>query len=622
MIKLIKLFKLCMLMKYDSYFPHDNVREIQEDLIKDVVQCFKDKKHMIVHAPTGLGKTAAALPPALEYAKKHKLTVFFLTSRHTQHKIGVDTLKDIKKKHGVTIRAVDLIGKKWMCSKTVELLHSGEFADYCKKLREDDNCEFYNNTKKDNKPTPKATNVLAELKLTSPCHVEELIEQCDELCPYEMAGLLARKADVIIADYNYIFNPRIRDAFLLKSGIELEKSIIIVDEAHNVPKRVRELLTVKINSFILKGAINECDKFKYHEVAEKLNAISNTLDELSVDNEKIVKGYEFVKKINSYYDYDEMINEFAFVGEEIRDKQKRSFVGGIGNFLEQWTGEDEGFARIISRKGNNVELSYRCLDPSLLTKEVAEKAYSVIFMSGTLTPTFMYKDILGFDDAVEREFESPFPSENKLSLVVPITTTKYTRRGEKEYKKMATILAQITDEIPGNSAVFFPSYHLRDEVYRYFYDLGSKTVLLEKQGMTKSEKSEFLEKFKEYKVKGAVLLGVAAGSFGEGIDLPGDFLKCVIIVGLPLERPNLETKELINYYDAKFSKGWDYAYIFPAIQKVLQNAGRCIRSETDRGVVVFLDERWAWPNYYRCIPQDFNVKVSKDYLEKIKEFFC
>ncbi|MBU0614500.1 MAG: ATP-dependent DNA helicase, partial [Nanoarchaeota archaeon] len=254
-------------------------------------------------------------------------------------------------------------------------------------------------------------------------------------------------------------------------------------------------------------------------------------------------------------------------------------------------------------------------------KEVAERAHSVIFMSGTLTPTFMYKDILGFEKAIEKEFDSPFPESNKLSLIIPQTTTKYTRRNDAEYKKMATIIAGITDEVPGNSAVFFPSYYLRDQVYRFFHDIGGKTVLLENQGMTKSEKGEFLEKFKSYKKNGAVLLAVAAGSFGEGIDLPGDYLKCVVIVGLPLEKPNLEMQELIKYYDGKFSKGWDYGYIFPAIQKVLQNAGRCIRSETDRGVIVFLDERWAWPSYRRCIPKEYNVKVSTDFLDEIKKFY-
>jgi len=158
-------------------------------------------------------------------------------------------------------------------------------------------------------------------------------------------------------------------------------------------------------------------------------------------------------------------------------------------------------------------------------------------------------------------------------------------------------------------------------VYKFFDPLCKKTTILEHQRLTKEDKTEILNKFKSYQKVGAVLLGVATGSFGEGIDLPGNLLKCVVVVGLPLQQPDLETKELISYYDKKFGKGWDYGYIFPAFNKTLQNAGRCIRSETDKGVVVFLDQRYLWPNYKRCFPPDSDIKVTRHYKEMIDEFF-
>ena len=144
--------------------------------------------------------------------------------------------------------------------------------------------------------------------------------------------------------------------------------------------------------------------------------------------------------------------------------------------------------------------------------------------------------------------------------------------------------------------------------------------LIEKQRLSKDEKESILEKFKRNKEEGSVLLAVSSGSFGEGIDLPGDFLKAVVIVGLPLEKPDLETKELIDYYEDKFGRGFEYGYIFPAITKCLQNAGRCIRSETDKGVIVFLDERYAWPNYKKCFA-DTDIKITTNYEKEIKEFF-
>ena len=149
----------------------------------------------------------------------------------------------------------------------------------------------------------------------------------------------------------------------------------------------------------------------------------------------------------------------------------------------------------------------------------------------------------------------------------------------------------------------------------------SKSVFYETPNLSKKEKGDLLERFKEYKDYGAVLLSVISGSFGEGIDLPGDLLKGVVIVGLPLEIPDLETKELIDYYQEKYGKGFDYGYIFPAITKCLQNGGRCIRSETDKGVIIFLDERFAWHNYLRCIPLDMGFKISKLYEDRIMKFF-
>ncbi len=578
-----------------------------------------------------LHNTVAVLGPALSIAMKKGLSIFFLTSRHTQHHLAVNTLKDIKEKHNTDFISCDIIGKQHMCAlDEVDKLYANEFRDYCKKLRDDNACEFYSNTKKKSgRATLKALSVLEELKELSPMHVEKVVELCvrEKLCPYEMSTLLAKNAQIIIGDYYYIFNPDIRNTFFNKSGKELEKSVIIVDEAHNLPKRCRELLSWNLSNFILSRAIKEAGKFKFDNVREKLYDVMDILEELSSEldekkEEKIVKKDEFIDKIE---EYDNAISEFSFAADEIREKQKRSYVGGVGNFLEAWTGQDNGFARILGKKIGArepyVNLMYKCLDPSFITKDVINDSYSIIGMSGTLTPTFMYKDILGFNDVKERVFNSPFPKKNKLSLIVPETTTKFIRRKEEEFKKIAKVCSEIVNLVPGNSLVFFPSYLLRDKIYFYFSELCKKEIFIEKPRLSKEEKHLLLEEFKSYKDSGACLLCVTAGSFGEGIDLPGDFLKGVIVVGLPLEKPSLEVRELIDYYDLRYGRGWEYGYIFPAMIKTMQNAGRCIRSENDKGVVVFLDERYAYPQYYNCFPPDYGVRISKMYKEKIKDFF-
>jgi len=612
-------------------FPHDKVRNIQDVMLNDIYNSIKNKKNIIVHAPTGIGKTVSVLAPTLSYAMDKDITIFFLTSKHMQHKIAVETLEKIKKKYNNDFGVADIIGKKWMCLQGIEGLNSNDFVDYCKKLRDENKCEFFTNTRKTSKrPTVLAEQKLNEMKVLGPLHVEELIEECKKpkLCPYEMASFLAQNAKVIIADYNYIFSANIRDSLFLRTDIKLENSIIIVDEGHNLPKRARELLTAKLSTFIIDNAIKEANKFELYNILYILKHLREIFDELGLDlnfnkEEKLVRKYEFVDKINEKHNYDELIAELTFAGDLVREKQKQSYVGSIGKFLEAWIKQDNGFVRVLTKNFNNgtLTLNYKCLDPSLLTRDVIERSYSTIIMSGTLTPTAMYKDILGFDESIEKVYDNPFPKENKLCLIIPETTTKFTRRGNEEYMKIAEVCNKIVNKVPGNVALFFPSYELRDRVYKNFYGLCNKKMLIEKQNLSKEEKEKILEDFKKGKDKGAVLLAVSTGNFGEGIDLPGDFLKGVVIVGLPLEKPDLETKELIDYYEEKFGKGVDYGYIFPAITKCLQNAGRCIRSETDKGVIVFLDERFAWQNYLRCLPLDMDFKISKMYEERIEKFF-
>jgi DNA excision repair protein ERCC-2 len=614
-------------------FPYDKVRDIQDTVIKDVYDAIKNKKNVVIHAPTGIGKTVSVLAPTLSFAMKKDLTIFFLTSRQTQHRIAVNTLKQIKKKFNNDFNVADIIGKKWMCLQEVEALPAGDFIDYCKKLRDDDLCEFYLNTrKKSMRPTIVAEQNLNELKVLGPMHVGELIGNCKKpkLCPYEMVSFLAKDAKVVIADYNVIFNSAIRDSLFARIGKKLEQCIIVVDEGHNLPARARELLTAKLSTNIVDRAMKEANKLEFFNVLAILKNLKDVFDELGFDlnfnkEEKLIRKYEFVDRINNNGNYEEHIQELNNTGDLVKEKQKQSYVGSIGKFLESWINDDNGFARILKRDfgNNNLILNYRCLDPSLVTRDIIESSYATIIMSGTLTPTSMYKDILGFNknNTMEGIYKNPFPKENRLCLIVPETTTKFTRRNDEEYRKIAETCNKIVNKVPGNTILFFPSYDLRDKVFKNLYDISNKKLIIEKQNLSKEEKENILEEFKQHKDEGAVLLAVSAGNFGEGIDLPGDFLKGVVIIGLPLEKPDLETKELIDYYQEKYGKGFDYGYIFPAITKCLQNAGRCIRSETDKGVVVFLDERFAWENYYRCLPENMGFKISKVYEERIEDFF-
>ena len=616
-------------LQKEIYFPYSKIRDIQSDMVFDVYNALKNKKHIIMHAPTGIGKTAAALAPALSFAVKQNLTIFFLTSRQTQHKIVVDTLKQIKQKFSIDFDCVDIIGKKWMCLQNgVEAMPSGSFHDYCKSLRDEGNCEFYLNTRKpNNQATIDAQQSIEYLRMSGPCHVNEFVKEGKKrtICPYELATLVASSAKVIIADYYYIFNQGIRNSFLVKTKKELGASIVIVDEAHNLPTRIRELLTQKMSSLAVEGAKKEARKYGYEDVVRIIELVENALFKLAkdVENEAVTSKNAFFDEVSKGKSYDEIINKLLFVGQDIMDKQKRSFVLSIAKFMEAWLGTDKGFGRIISKttdKRLKVELAYRCLDPSVAAREIIERSYATVLMSGTLIPTSMYKDILGFNsDIIEKEYKSPFPKKNRLNLIIPKTTTRFVQRSHKQFEYIAKVCSEISDAINGNMAIFFPSYDLMQNISVYFSKETSKPIFMEKQGMSKEEKEGLLSAFKSHKSKGAVLFGISTGSFGEGIDLP-DVLKAVVIVGLPLQKLNVEAKLLIEYYDDKFGKGFEYGYILPAVTKCLQNAGRCIRSETDKGAIIFLDERYAWQNYYQCFPEEWKIEVEEDYIHVLREF--
>ncbi len=615
-----------------KFFPFDVVREQQKDFVFDLARALEQKQSFIAHAPTGIGKTAAVLTPVILYALENKKNVFFLTSRQTQHKIALETLEKIKEKNNIDLSVIDIIGRKWMCAQpNVDKLYSGEFYELCKSLRESEKCEFYNNTKNKNKLTVEAKKTISEIEKEIN-ETSELVKACEksELCPYELTMHMSMNADVVVGDYYYVFHPSISNLFLNKSGKELEDSIVIVDEAHNLPSRLMELATSKISSINIKRAISEARKYNYNETIQMLNMLMDVLLKLSSHlknyEEEIVRKQTFSELVGREIDLSQLADDMEHIADEIREKQKQSYIGGIANFLFNWLEQpEEGFAKIISVKifkgEKTVELSNYCLDPSVLSKNIIERSTSTILMSGTLVPPRMYKDLIGVERTFEKTYMSPFPPRNQLNLIVPKTTTKYSKRSESQFLNIAKECASITNAVNGNSILFFPSYYIRDKVAESFQKLSEKTVFFEGAGMTASDRDVLLEKFRKYSGVGAVLLGVVSGSFYEGIDLPGDLLKCVVVVGLPFQQPDLKTKKLIEYYDKKFGKGWDYGYVFPAFNKTLQSAGRCIRSESDRGVIVFLDERYLWSNYQRCFPKDMKPKVTNNPSIEIKKFF-
>ncbi len=623
----------------DIYFPFEKIRPIQAELMRDVLSTISDRKALIAHAPTGLGKTAATLGPAVTAALKEGLNVFFLTPKHTQHQIAVETLQKLKERHNLKFNVADLIGKKWLCSQSaVETLDSKEFHNFCRDMVAEEKCPFYNNvwSKGSNKLMGKASFALNDIKSGKILHAEELKRQYDdEFCIYELATLLAKDSTVVIADYYHLFHPSVRNAFLGKLKKELKNSVIIVDEAHNLPDRIRSILSERLSSFTISKAVKEARAFHLDELevaaSQMQNVFSNLNDELLGDNnENILKKDKFVTEVESATGckYDDLINNLVAAAAEVRRNEKKSHLGSIASFLSSWQGEEDGYARLVKKQYTRARtafttISYNCLNPAAASADIFSNCAASILMSGTLIPGEFYRDLLGFkpEKTQIKVYPSPFEAKNRLVLIENSTTTKFTERNPAEFEKIAKICSEIIREVPHNVAVFFPSYLFMQSMLSFMDGKITKQVFVDGPELSKQQRVEILNSFKAASEAGAVLFGVTGGSFAEGIDLPGKFLEAVIVVGVPLATPDLETRQLIDYYDFKFGKGWDYGYIYPAMTKALQAAGRCVRTMEDRGVVAFLDKRFTWPNYLKCIPPEWRPIITKLPAEKVRRFF-
>ena len=255
------------------------------------------------------------------------------------------------------------------------------------------------------------------------------------------------------------------------------------------------------------------------------------------------------------------------------------------------------------------------LDPSIATK-ILNDAKAAVLMSGTLKPLEMHRDILGIDSSRVRIkcYHSPFNKGNKINIITEKFTTRFTKRDIENYRAMAHTLDAIVDRTPGGVAVFFASYHVQNAVVPL---MRINNLLLQQENMRPEELNSLLSEFRKNR---GVLCGVQVGSLSEGIDYPNEEIKTVVVVGVALEEKGVEIDALIDYYEEKFKKGWEYGYIFPAVIRGVQAAGRGIRKESDRCAVVLMDERFKWKKYRDILDNNERYIISGE-PEKHVSFF-
>lgn len=597
-------------------FRFDRPRPNQDRMMHDIHRAVSDGRNMLINAPTGIGKTDAALSAALTYALKENLDVFFLTPKISQHKIVIEALQGITKRFDLDIRYADVVGKRNLCINTdVNSIDGESFYKRCEDVVKNRRCPFYFNAKDSGNITKEV------IEAGRMGHNALFAESFNKgLCAYEVITQMAKDANVVIADYAHILNPYAKATFLRKISHSLGDAIVIWDEAHNVLDLASSYLSTTLSTQTIEHASKELEAinsnidlgylgFVMNEIAEKKLGLAQKTEAFIDDSdmpEAILKNAE------------SLTAQLEKAGLEYitSSGSKRSSLMHISRFLTQLNSRGESMVSIISRREENIKISITCLYPQEAVESFKE-AYANIFMSGTLLPLGVYKELLGIEEAFTANYASPFPKANKLCLVDSDVSTKYENRSIEEYEKIADKLGIIRMGTEGNIAIFFPSFDVMDSVYRYM-QIGVSHM--QRREMRSAALESLLNDFKNS--SNSILFAVMGGSLSEGIDYANNVIKGIVIVGIPLDKPNLELNAKIAYMDRKFNnRGSEYAYLVPGVIRAVQAAGRAVRSERDRAFIVFMDRRYNWRLYRSIISNFLEISETKSYIGAIKGFF-
>ncbi len=621
------------------YFRHRSPRPFQKELMWDVFDAVSNRMVLLANAKTGMGKTDAVLSSAITYARENSLSVFFLTPKISQHKIALDVVRGLAEKYSLPIRAVDMVGRAHCCiDPSMEGLDSEGLLTSCIRKRQRGDCAYYGNARGFNRyeesRAEERFRVLLEGYGSAKSHHEMIsLGRESACCPYEWLLRLAAVSDVVVADYHHIMVPNIRDIFLMKIKKRIEDSIIIVDEAHNLASRVRDSMSRGINTFLFARMAKEMRYLGQDAgpVEEEFRAWSSEMLSKAVPekdggrkpDETVVRAGDFHSFIGRFgLTVEEAASRLEDAGVSYVEKTgRKSACLRLASFLADWGGGEDGgpdsddCVRILREERGQFFLSKRMLDPSRATR-ILNDAASAILMSGTLVPLEMHRDILGLDKerTVMKSYPSPFDSSGVVNIIAEDVTTRYTRRDVEGYTSIASKLDAVIASTPGGTAVFFPSYQVMDNVLPL---MRSDGLLVQKPGMKPHEIRTMLRDFRD----GGVLAGVQGGSLSEGVDYCEGEIKTVVIVGVALEEMGIESRALIDYYEGKFGRGWDYGYLYPGTVKALQAAGRARRKESDRVAIVYMDERFKWKKYNWILDRKERVVVTGSPEDVVGEFW-
>ncbi|MCR5199913.1 MAG: ATP-dependent DNA helicase [Saccharofermentans sp.] len=598
-------------------FPYEHIRNGQKELMKSVLQSLSCDEILFALAPTGTGKTISVLYPAVKGLLRNKYDkIFYLTAKTQTRVVAAKAVNDMRKK-GLLIRSITLKSKEQMC-----LLHRKCDTKGCIYAE-----GYYNRL------IPALTEILTHDELTPELITSVALKY--RLCPHELSLDAMNYCTVIIGDYNHAFDPRVS---LIRAfeGDDSWRNALLIDEAHNMVDRSRTMFSASLSLSLInkmqeafkgrdprtEGFLAQADNY-LRQIRELLSSDNSALEVLEKIPEK-----DTLRTTNFEGTVKRTMNLYTILWRSIRVLMPLIDLLEPGDirdtaleyffetrfFLTVFEQEyDQNFITTFNVEDGDVSVNLVCLDASEKIRSRIENIYPAVFFSATLSPYEYYRNVIvGKNCECTRHIElaSPFPSENLEIMIDTSINTSYKYRKETLPALAKRICKELKDR-HGNYMVFLPSFEYLDMVSVYvekmLKDRSDLKIVKQRSGMTELEKNAYLSAFDSAYDGLLVGFAVLGGHFGEGIDLTGEKLSGVVIVGVGIPKISPERQILSNYYSEKFGDGFAFAYRFPGWEKVLQAVGRVIRTEEDTGFALLIDERLDNPEYLSLFPDNWKI---------------
>ena len=643
---------------WKKYFPYEP-RPLQRTIMNFIEKKgIKENTHFVLEAANGTGKTISLLSLVIPYAERYDKKIVYLARTHSQIDRVIDELEEIsEKKEGVKVNGVGLRGRGALCLNSMVKEYANNnraVQEMCQQLKTSKKCEYWNNMSDEKRVLP----LIKEISMR-PVNAEIILEMADAayVCPSETAKLALSTVNVVACSYLYIFDHNIRKIFLEQLNCDLKDVILIVDECHNLAENINQINSDEIRSFSIRQALREARLYRENKIEYFLETLENNIEklvgtmgnkyELRIDPAMFLDQLEIDFNDVNYYDttidedfFIEMIEAGSIIRNRLakQDKEPRSFIGRIGEFLYKWhenIGKVEysfSLEKTMTGEYKNAILKISSLDPSIVSYEILDNLHSSFSMSGSLGDPDAYSLLLGLNrlNTITNILPSPYKSNNIQTVITKSLTTSYNKRSDMMWMKYVHSIVSIVENTPKNIGIFTPSYTILKKIM----DSGlenkiSKPIYEIKRGMSSDDNDKIVSKFKnEADNNGAVLISVLGGRSSEGADFPGEYMQSVIVIGIPYAPPSVQTQSQIEYLESKFpKKGRALAYQIPAINRASQAAGRPVRSLNDVAFIMLGDERFSQKNVFEQLPGWIRDSVERiDYNpnelgKKVDDFY-